>query len=171
MRRSLSKIGEVLRKSARSELCEMSSACGKSAARTLSLSYTGTRCSTGARSAATSLNLPSGKIFVISSSMNFVIPAASFFRPIGQGESTSTNESPLHSIVFFIALRIAARAFMISFGAPSETRSTYTGLGCEATISAMRNGMPSSTASRPFGVVEVRWPTSVVGAICPPVMP
>jgi hypothetical protein len=35
----------------------------------------------------------------------------------------------------------------------------------------MRSGAPVSSVSRPRGVVLVRWPSSVVGAICPPVMP
>ena len=50
------------------------------------------------------------------------------------------------------------------------TRSTYTGPSRPAISSAILRGCPVRGA-RPSRVVVVRWPISVVGAICPPVIP
>ncbi len=65
---------------------------------------------------------------------------------------------------------IAFRALMRCFASYRATRSTYTGPSRPAMSSAIFIGWPMK-AVRPFGLVELFWPMSVVGAIWPPVMP
>ena len=61
---------------------------------------------------------------------------------------------------------------------PDTPVFTYQGDGDLASIgaaeimhAAMRTGRPCSALTRPWDEVVVDWPTRVVGAICPPVMP
>ena len=60
---------------------------------------------------------------------------------------------------------------MMRFVSATETRATYTGAWSWLNTSHTWSGWPVSAGSRPNGVVVVFSPSSVVGAIWPPVMP
>ena len=69
------------------------------------------------------------------------------------------------------ALRTAFRVFMMFLLSQRATRSMYTGASSVASSSDICKGNPSLEGRRPQGEVVLDWPTRVVGAICPPVIP
>jgi hypothetical protein len=117
------------------------------------------------------LKFPGGKSCSKDSTIHRRASTGDIFQLIGHGDRTSTKENPLPSTWFWIASRIALRAFITLAGSESETRSTSTGAWSVLIISAIFMGKPSLQALRPPGEVGVRQPSGVVGAICPPVMP
>ena len=90
---------------------------------------------------------------------------------VGQVESTSTNENPRPSTWFWNAYLIAFFAAGIFLGEWTDTRSMYMSVARVDSISDTLIGMPVFAVSRPNGLVVVFCPGSVVGAICPPVIP
>ena len=65
----------------------------------------------------------------------------------------------------------ARRALRIRGASARETLSMNTGVLSASSTSAITMGTPSLARERPLGVVVVFCLSSVVGAICPPVIP
>ena len=92
-------------------------------------------------------------------------------QPVGQADSTSTIENPSPRSWQEKAVLINCFACLILAGVFTAARAAYLAPSKVASNSGMRIGAPTSATWRPSGEVVVTCPSSVVGAICPPVMP
>jgi len=79
--------------------------------------------------------------------------------------------NPAPSIWYRKALRMARPARRMFCGVLTAQRSMYVTPSSPARTSLMRMGCPSRAALRPGGDVVDIMPSTVVGAIWPPVMP
>lgn len=113
---------------------------------------------------------PRGKIGTMLSLTHSSAASGSRPRWTGHSERTSTNENPVPATCSSSAFLMERFAWVRRRLSNRATRSTKTGPSRPEISSAIFNGWPAKVV-RPFGVVVVRWPMRVVGAICPPVMP
>lgn len=93
------------------------------------------------------------------------------FQPELQVETTSMKDVPFFARVFSNPWWSALRNFAIAAGVCAEWRATKQVPGSCAMSSVITSGEPTIDTSRPKGEVAVFMLGSVVGAICPPVIP
>src|SRR5690554_6499769 len=90
---------------------------------------------------------------------------------VGQCDKSSTKENPYPLIWISKAFFKPFLAFNIFAGVSNANLAIYTGASNCANISHIVMGYPSVFGFLPRGAVVAFCPISVVGAICPPVIP